>query len=84
MYHLTESKDKQFHAGDVVRLGESAFMDAVILGFDDNDNAKISRPYAYVSSVGTTGPTVLVGTETVVFSAKDLVAYPRVGGGRVT
>lgn len=76
-------------AGDVIRIFDAAFGDAVILGFDDENNAKLSRPYAYGHNVGTTDPTVLLGSETLIFRAIELARYEvietkRVGGGRVT
>ena len=61
------------HAGDVVRMNTwSAFPDSVILGFNSQGDAKVSRPYAYVSGVGTTGPMVLLGAETYVIPAKHI------------
>lgn len=76
-------------AGDVIRLFDGAFGDAVILGFDDDNWAKLDRPYAYASGVGTTGPTVLLGHEPMIIRAIELARYEvvetnRRGGGRVT
>jgi hypothetical protein len=53
-FHLTEWG--ALKAGDVIRVWPpgTAFGDAVILGFDVDGNAKVSRPYVYASSVGTT------------------------------
>ncbi len=64
-YHNTTSPQAHvWEAGDVVRInGESPFMDAVVLGFNDKGYAKLARPYVYASSVGTTGPTALAGVE---------------------
>ena len=59
-----------FNAGDVIRPNgaHSAFADCLILGFSNKDKhgdvyVKLARPYAYASSVGTVGPTVLQGVE---------------------
>lgn len=75
-------------AGDVVRLESangSAFMDAVILGFDAKGNVKLARPYVYASSVGTTGPVSLVGTEVFTTNAKSVAQYDKViDHGRIT
>lgn len=84
-FHHTEwkptkdtGKDETFHAGDVIRLFDcGAFGDAVILGFDDFGQVKLSRPYAYVSSAGTTGPTTLMGCEVGVYPCKSLIGVYR-------
>ncbi len=69
-FHLTQSG---FHrAGDVVRVFDGAFGDAVILGFNDQGDAKVSRPYAYVSCAGTTGPNPLLGSEVYTLPGKYL------------
>lgn len=83
-YHNDVSKSGRYHAGDVVRLGEWPFADAVVLGFDDDDNALTERPYAYASSVGTTGPVVLTGHERGVYSCVALDRYVKVGDKRTT
>ena len=76
------------HAGDVIRMNEwSAFPDSVILGFNKYGDAKVSRPYAYVSSAGTTGPTVLLGAETYVVGVTDIYDHYKMlenGGDRRT
>lgn len=72
------SRDGKWRAGDVIRrntlsvahaLGvpvqHLAFSDAVILGFNNEGVVRISRPYVYASSVGTTGPTPLLGCEDI-------------------
>ena len=50
-------------AGDVIRLGDWAFADAVILGFNNDGDALLHRPYLYAGSIGTTGPVPLLGSE---------------------
>ena len=90
-FHHTEwkpTKDAYAHetfiVGDVIRLGDWPFADAVILGFDDFANVKLSRPYAYASNTGTTGPTVLMGAETGVYPCASLIKhYKRVCNKRV-
>ena len=66
-YYRTElqTSDAIWKAGDVIRLVDfdAAWMDALILGFNDDGYALLSRPYAYVSSAGTTGPVILLGAE---------------------
>lgn len=75
----------QFKAGDVVRAhGNWAFPDAVIAGFDKNGNARLLRPYLYVSSVGTTGPVGLTGFETIDRVPPAMLSehWTKVGSGR--
>ena len=70
-----ETSDKSgtvLKAGDVIRVLDGPFGDAVILGFDDEGSARMSRPYAYASNVGTTGPTPLLGTETYTLNPNNL------------
>ena len=83
-FHNDVSKSGRYRAGDVIRFGEWPFADATILGFDDEDNALTERPYAYAASTGTTGPTVLLGSERGVYSAVVLDRYVKVGDKRVT
>jgi hypothetical protein len=92
-FHHTEWKPTKdagpaetFNAGDVIKLfNYAAFGDAVILGFDDFGQVKLSRPYAYVSCAGTTGPTTLMGYEVGVYPCKSLIDhYRRIEEGRVT
>lgn len=64
-----------YKAGDLIRLGNWPFADAVILGFDDDGYAELHRPYIYASSVGTTGPSPLLGHERMIFSTKSLKCY---------
>lgn len=59
-------------AGDVIRIFDGAFSDAVILGFNVDGDAKVSRPYAYAGNVGTTGPTTLLGAETLSLTPNNL------------
>ena len=59
-------------AGDVLRVFDGPFGDAVILGFNDAGDAKMARPYAYAHTVGTTGSTPLVGTEIYTLNPNDL------------
>lgn len=82
-FHLTEFGPRK--AGEVVRVFDGPFGDAVILGFDEKGAVKLSRPYAYASLTGTTGPTVLMGSETLEFSAESFAWYYKrvVGGDRV-
>lgn len=61
-----------FKAGDVLRLFDGPFADAVILGFNDEGEMKVARPYAYVSSAGTTGPVPLTGVEIVILPRSQL------------
>lgn len=56
--------DTILFAGDVIRVFDGPFGDAVILGFSDEGECRLSRPYVYASGVGTTGPTPLLGAET--------------------
>lgn len=79
MFHHTEFNG--FKAGDVVRVFDGPFGDAVILGFDEKGEAKVSRPYAYASSTGTVGPVVLLGSET--YSLPTWHFKEKVGGDRV-
>ena len=86
-YHITSADG--FHAGDVVRMKtwDGPFSDSVILGFttmiDGEQYTKLARPYAYASSVGTTGPVLLVGTEHIEYvNVSSLKAhYTKVGDG---
>ena len=82
-FHHDVSKSARWHAGDVVRVFDGAFSDAVVLGFDDEDNALVERPYAYASSVGTTGPNVLLGHERIVYPTLD-DRFVKVGDKRTT
>lgn len=77
------------NAGDVIRVFDGPFGDATILGFNEAGDALVSRPYAYASCVGTTGPTPLLGTETYTLTPNNLrtmldgFGAPR-GNGRTT
>lgn len=84
-FHIEEAHGRK--AGDVIKAGDGAFMDCVVLGFNEAGDAKLGRPYAYVSGAGTTGPTTLVGVEHVVVYAasfkESLKLYPTIeSGGR--
>lgn len=68
----TKGHSTQFHAGDVIRVFDGAFADAVILGFDAEGNAKVSRPYAYANSVGTTCVNALLGAEVFDLTPNNL------------
>lgn len=74
------------NAGDVIRLFDGPFGDAVILGFNDINEALVSRPYAYASCTGTTGPTVLTGAETLTLTPNNLITvlgkWPRLQEGK--
>lgn len=59
-------------AGDVIRVFDGPFNNAVILGFNEAGDARVSRPYAYASGVGTCGPTPLLGAETYVLNVNNL------------
>ena len=83
-YHNDVSKSALYRAGDVLRLFDGPFGDGVILGFDDEDHALIQRPYAYASSVGTTGSTVLLGCERIIYRAIELPRFEKVGDKRTT
>ena len=61
--------------GDVLRVFDGPFGDAVILGFDDDGNAKLARPYVYAHGAGTVGPTPLVGTEIYTVTPTNLKYY---------
>lgn len=81
-FHNDVSKSARWHAGDVIRLGDWPFSDAVVLGFDDEDNALVERPYAYAHCVGTTGPTVLLGHERIVYGSLD--RFLKLDKGRIS
>jgi hypothetical protein len=81
-FHHEISKCKRWRAGDVVRVFDGAFSDAVVLGFDAKGDALVQRAYAYASCVGTTGPTVLLGSERIVYPSLD--CFEKVGEGRVS
>lgn len=98
-FHLTEFKytlesphldrSAEFKVGDVLRVfATGAFCHAVVLGFREDGECKLSRPYAYASGNGTTGPTVLLGAETYTMTANNMrhlaTLSPRVGVGCVT
>jgi hypothetical protein len=76
------SKSGRWQAGDVVRVFDGPFGHAIVLGFDDEDNALVQRPYAYASGVGTTGPTVLLGSERIVYPSLD--NFLKLDSGRTT
>lgn len=69
-----------YQAGDVIRIfadSNDPFSDCIILGFSQPDKhgdvyVKLARPYAYASSIGTTGPTVLTGAEVFEMPASKL------------
>lgn len=88
-FHNTQSAvpGLTINAGDVIRLFDGPFGDAVILGFNDIFEAKVSRPYVYASSVGTTGPVALTGVETLTLTPANLAAclakWPRLQEGKV-
>lgn len=73
------TSEQEIKAGDVLRVFEfgAPFGDAVILGFDDEGNAKLTRPYVYAHGVGTTGPTPLLGSEVYTLYPRDLAHYVR-------
>lgn len=81
-FHREQSTSARWNAGDVVRLFDGPFSDAVVLGFDEEDNALVQRPYAYASCVGTTGPGVLLGSEKITYATLD--RFVKVGDKRTT
>jgi hypothetical protein len=81
-FHRDVFKSGRWHAGDVVRVFDGPFGDAVVLGFDPGDDALVERPYAYASGVGTTGPSVLLGHERIVYPTLD--NFVKVGDKRTT
>lgn len=90
-HHLTDFDYgfAKLKSGDVLKVVNDggAFGDALVLGFSEAGEAKLSRPYAYVSGAGTTGPTVLLGAETFTVTAYNIKHYPVVESrdrGRVT
>lgn len=83
-FHNDVSKTARWRAGDVARVFDGPFGDAVVLGFDDEDNALVQRPYAYASCVGSTGPSVLLGHERIVYPPAALYRFAKVGDGRTT
>jgi len=66
-HEFTDPRTKKhtLQAGDTLRvLGDgAAFNTAVVLGFDEEGNMLVARPYAYASSTGTTYPTPLIWAE---------------------
>jgi hypothetical protein len=67
------------HPGDVIRLNSwGAFGDCVILGFNEQGEARVSRPYAYATGIGTTGPTLLQGAETFNLPVALIVSHYKV------
>jgi len=59
-------------AGDVLRMFDGPFGDAIILGFNAAGDAKMARPYAYAHTVGTTSPAPLIGTEVYTLTPNNL------------
>lgn len=86
---------RQYKAGQIVRRKGTtdAWMDFIIAGFSDVDKygtlgVKLFRPYAYVSCIGTTSPSLLQGREEMGVTADQLVRdfdlytnSPMVAGG---
>jgi hypothetical protein len=83
-FHRAVSNCTHYRAGDVLCLFDGPFGDGVILGFNDADDALIERPYAYASCVGTTGPTVLLGSEKIVYRGIELPRFEKIGDKRTT
>lgn len=87
--HFALEASGSWQAGDVVRNKNQdmlyPFSDHVILGFSEDGQARVSRPYLYASGVGTTGPIPLLGCETYELSVNALTAcYDKIGRGRTT
>jgi hypothetical protein len=80
--------EEEICAGQVWRHSTiEAFGDHLVLGMSDKDRngdvwVRLARPYAYASCVGTTGPTVLTGSETYDVSLKTLITRFTCVGGR--
>lgn len=80
-YHVTHvtTEDGQVRmAGQVVRCSKDAFADAVIMGFTEPDKfgdvyARISRPFASATCVGTICPGVALQVETFTISLESLM-----------
>ena len=71
-----------YNAGDLWQAWEGAWGTHLILGFTaDGKEVKLARPYAYASSVGSTGPTVLSGVEVYVLPTNHLKLWTYLGGG---
>lgn len=89
-FHRTESAipGHSLKAGDVLRLFDGPFADAVILGFNDIQEARLARPYLYAGSAGTTGPVALTGVEYINYTPANLAhviaTYGKQGEGKVT
>ncbi len=79
-FHRDVSTSARWHAGDIIKLGDWPFSDAIVLGFDDEDNALVERPYAYAHGVGTTSPNVLLGHERIVYANLD--RFTKIGTSR--
>jgi hypothetical protein len=84
-HHARSPKHHAWEAGDVVRLGDYAFADATILGFNDDGYARLARPYVYATGTGSTCTTPLTGVE--IIDQLDLTrfgaGYTKVAIGRV-
>lgn len=82
-YHNTNAPAHHaWEAGDVVRLGDWSFADAVILGFNNEGRALLARPYLYASGVGSTGPTAMTGVELVDDMDLTRGHYKKLDSGR--
>lgn len=84
-YHnKTSPKHHAWEAGDVVRLFDGPFGDAVVLGFNDEGRALLARPYAYSSLAGTTCASVLLGSERMEYVDLVRAGYKKMDSGRIT
>jgi hypothetical protein len=73
--------DMDIKLGDVFRMGEWPFADAVVTKIEDNDRYTLSRPYMYASEYGHP----LVGFEPITHLSKSLlVGYKKIDSGRVS
>ena len=86
--NLKDGSKRTYQAGEVVRPARrpSSFSDMVILGFSDPTKhgdilVKVARPFASVTCVGTTGPSVALQAETFAMSMTQLLTYEQVGDG---
>lgn len=83
-HHKVRRLYHKWEAGDVVRVFDGPFGDAVVLGFNDEGRALLARPYAYSSLAGTTCASVLLGSERMEYVDLVRAGYKKVDTGRIT